>query len=376
MKRYRKETFLTERLIMKIVTIIGARPQFIKAAAVSRQIDKHVDIKETIIHTGQHFDRKMSTVFFEEMKIREPNYNLNINSVTHGIMTGRMLEGIEKIVLKEKPDYVMVYGDTNSTIAGALAAKKLHVKVIHVEAGLRSFNMKMPEEINRILTDRISDILFCPTDTAVKNLKKEGFEHFQCSIIKNGDVMQDAMLYYAKKSSERSTIIKEQGVDKFILCTIHRAENTDDVSKLKFIVRALNQISREIEIVLPLHPRTRKMMSKNSLNFEFKVIDPVGYFDMIELLKHCKLVMTDSGGLQKEAFFLKKHCVTIREETEWTELVENGFNVIAGTDTASIYKAYLQMINKTSDFSDNIYGNGNASKIIISHLLNDFNDSK
>ena len=233
---------------MKIIPVVGARPQFVKAAALSREISKHKEIEEIIVHTGQHFDDNMSEVFFREMEIPKPKYNLAINSVGHGAMTGRMLEGIEKILLEEKPQLILVYGDTNSTIAGALAAKKLHIKVAHVEAGLRSFNMKMPEEINRILTDRISDYLFCPTDTAVSNLYNEGYKNIDCKIIKSGDVMQDAANYYAQRSAEKAEIVAKLNRDKFILCTLHRAENTDDPDKMKEIVEVLNEINKTIPI--------------------------------------------------------------------------------------------------------------------------------
>ena len=267
---------------MKIITIIGARPQFVKAAALSRELSKHESIEEIIVHTGQHFDANMSEVFFEEMEIPKPKFNLAINSLSHGAMTGRMLEKIESLLLQEKPDLLLVYGDTNSTLAGALAAKKLHIKVAHVEAGLRSFNMQMPEEINRILTDRISDYLFCPTQSAMDNLEKEGFVNIDCKIMRTGDVMQDAALYYAEKSAEKSTISEELNLDKFILTTFHRAENTDNREKLNSIVNSLNHIHEKIcPIVVPLHPRTKSKLEQFGLELKVKLIDPVGYFDMI-----------------------------------------------------------------------------------------------
>lgn len=353
----------------KIVSIIGARPQFIKAAAVSRAFSKS-PIEEIIIHTGQHFDKNMSEIFFEEMQIPQPHYNLQINSLSHGAMTGRMIEEIEKVLQKENPDAVLIYGDTNSTIAGALAAKKLHIKVIHVEAGLRSFNMEMPEEINRILTDRISDFLFCPTETAVKNLMKEGFENFDCKIINSGDVMQDAALYYAQFSKDKSSITNDLNLQdkKFVLGTFHRQENTDNLENLSEIIRALNEINKSVPVIIPLHPRTKKIIQQNNLKPQFTIIEPVGYFDMIELLKNCQLVMTDSGGLQKEAFFFQKHCITMRDQTEWTELIENGFNVLTGADFTLITNAFHDFYTKESDFSIGLYGNGNASEIIISAL--------
>jgi UDP-GlcNAc3NAcA epimerase len=291
---------------LKIVTIIGARPQFVKAAAVSRAIGEHNTttrdprsaIQEIIVHTGQHFDANMSDIFFEEMQIPHPHYHLEINSLSHGAMTGRMLEKIEEVLITEKPDYVMVYGDTNSTMAGALAAKKLHTKVVHVEAGLRSFNMLMPEEINRILTDRISDILCCPTENAVENLINEGFENFPSIIANTGDVMQDAALFYSKFSAEKSTIINalELAGREFALCTIHRAENTDDEGRLRNIFEALLEVSNNIPVVLPLHPRTQKRIDSSlhdlqtTIHNKLNIFPPVGYFDMIELLKHTKIL--------------------------------------------------------------------------------------
>lgn len=345
----------------KIVTVVGARPQFIKAATLSRQFPT-VGVEEIIIHTGQHFDNNMSDVFFEEMEIPRPAYHLDIHNLTHGAMTGRMLEGIEKILLKEKPDGMLVYGDTNSTLAGALAAVKLNIPVIHVEAGLRSFNMEMPEEINRILTDRISSLLFCPTDVAVQNLKREGFEHFPARIIKNGDVMQDAALYYASKAEEKSDILQKIGGEKFVLATIHRQENTDHPEKLRNIVEGLNQIHRQVRVIVPLHPRTRKILQQLSIIPNFTIIEPVGYFDMIVLEKSCELIITDSGGVQKEAFFFGKHCITLREQTEWTELVENGFNILVGSDVEKLLQAFATFQNKKSDFSINLYGNGHAAE--------------
>lgn len=355
---------------MKIVTVVGARPQFIKAAAVSREISKHSDIREIIVHTGQHFDDNMSKVFFDEMQIPTPKYNLNINSLGHGAMTGRMLEGIEEILLKEKPDFVLVYGDTNSTFAGALAAKKLHIKVVHVEAGLRSFNMSMPEEINRILTDRISDILCCPTEKAVENLTREGFKRLPCKMVKTGDVMYDAALFYSDISAKRSKIIRKLGLkDKdFVLCTIHRAENTDDKSRFINIIDALNEIASEIEVIVPLHPRTRQIIDMLNLELKtktLKLVEPVSYFDMLELLKRTTLVMTDSGGLQKEAYFFNKPCVTLRDETEWVELVEEGFNKLGGAGSAGILWAFEEMRNRTCVADADVYGKGNAAKKIV-----------
>jgi UDP-GlcNAc3NAcA epimerase len=353
---------------MKIVTIVGARPQFIKAAAVSRAINESNSngnqfIEEIIIHTGQHFDKNMSDIFFNDLEIPKPDYNLCINSLSHGAMTGRMMEEIEKILLKEKPSKVLVYGDTNSTIAGALAAKKMLLSVVHVEAGLRSYNMDMPEEVNRILTDRISDILFCPTDTAIKNLSVEGFNEYGCRIIKNGDVMQDAALYYADKAKKPINNLPKS----FILATIHRQENTDSFEKLKTIFECLNEISKDIPVVMPIHPRTKNLINDICVE-NLILIDPVGYLQMVWLLKQCEFVLTDSGGLQKEAFFFKKFCYTLRDQTEWVELVENGFNKLVGITSKEIMDS-VKKNTKIIDFNVDLYGNGNASKIIVEELI-------
>ena len=352
----------------KIITVVGARPQFIKSATLSRQF-KLLGIEEKIIHTGQHFDANMSEIFFDEMEIPKPAYQLDIHGVSHGAMTGRMLEGIEKILMTEKPDGVLVYGDTNSTLAGALAAAKLHIPVIHVEAGLRSFNMEMPEEINRILTDRISNALFCPTDTAVNNLMREGFDNMPIQIIKNGDVMQDAAMYYADKAQLKSDIIRKAGLNKFVLATIHRQENTDNPENLKNIIEGLNAIHKEIPVVVPMHPRTRNILAQNYQLPDFTIIDPVGYFDMIMLLKSCEMVITDSGGVQKEAFFFAKHCITLREQTEWVELVENGFNLLVGSDIDKLRDAFDFFRTKKSDFSINLYGNGKAAEMAAAEIF-------
>jgi len=358
----------------KIVTILGARPQFVKAAVLSRIIARDNKIEEVIIHTGQHFDANMSAVFFREMEIPQPKYNLDINGLSHGAMTGQMLEKIEQVLLKEKPQAIVVYGDTNSTIAGALAAKKLNIKVIHVEAGLRSYNMKMPEEINRILTDRISDLLVCPTDTAVSNLRKEGFANLETNIVKCGDIMKDAVDFYGVTSAKKSTILSDLKLrrNEFVLATIHRQENTDDIKKLKSIFEGLEQVNNNCKVVLPLHPRTRKVLEKQHLSYSITTIAPVGYFDMLELLKHCKMVVTDSGGLQKEAFFNKKHCIIARDETEWLELVENGFASIVGSDTIEIMEAFQRFQHSTADFSLELYGNNVGAQIYteIINLLN------
>ncbi len=349
----------------KILTIVGARPQFVKAAALSRAFKK-TGIEEILLHTGQHFDENMAEIFFRQMEIPTPKYNLGINSLSHGAMTGRMLEEIEKALVLEKPSAVVVFGDTNSTLAGALAASKLHIPVAHVEAGLRSFNMKMPEEINRVVTDRISDYLFCPTEVAIKNLHVEGFDNFKTKIINSGDVMYDVALYYSRFSAERSTIIKELGLKEkpFLLATLHRQENTDDLTRLNSIISALNTLSTGYQIVLPIHPRTRKIIRNQNVRLNFEPIDPVGYFDMIELLKHCKMVLTDSGGLQKEAYFFNKHCLVARDETEWTELVDLNYNFMVGAETQKIIQTVEKVAGSSALFDVKPYGDGNAAEKI------------
>lgn len=354
---------------MKVVTVLGARPQFVKAATVSRAF-KDFGVDELIIHTGQHFDRNMSEVFFEEMEIPRPHYNLEISGLSHGAMTGRMLEQVENVLIAEKPNWVLVYGDTNSTLAGALAAAKLHIPVAHVEAGLRSFDMKMPEEINRILTDRMSKLLFCPTDTAIQNLKHEGHNTFNCEVIKCGDVMLDAVLYYREKVKSKSSILSSLNLmeKKFALTTLHRAENTDNLDRLESICKALNQISKEMQVVLPLHPRTKALLVKHSIALDFTTIEPVGYFDMLALLNQCQLVLTDSGGLQKEAYFFSKYCITLRDQTEWVELVEAGANSIAGATTEKIVSTFHEVKNRKVNNGSQLYGDGTASRKIADKI--------
>jgi UDP-GlcNAc3NAcA epimerase len=354
---------------LKITTVLGARPQFIKAATVSREL-KRAGIKEIIIHTGQHFDENMSDVFFKEMDIPTPDYRLEINNLGHGAMTGRMLEKIEELLIKEKPDVVLVYGDTNSTLAGALAASKLHIPVAHVEAGLRSFNMNMPEEINRILTDRISKLLFCPTDTAVRNLQSEGFNSFGCTISKPGDVMYDAVLYYRQKAESASSILRTEKLEQnqFVLATLHRAENTNDPVRLRSICSAISEINNTMPVVLPLHPRTKHYLQSNNIELSAHIIEPVSYFDMLTLLANCNMVLTDSGGLQKEAFFFGKFCLTLRDQTEWIELVEAGSNLIVGADYDKIVSGFRANLNKKISTKE-LYGSGDAAKKIVSDLL-------
>jgi UDP-GlcNAc3NAcA epimerase len=351
---------------MKIVTILGARPQFIKAGSVSREIAKYDEIREVIVHTGQHYDTNMSDIFFDEMRIPKPNYFLGIGGKSHGAMTGQMIEKIEKVCVKENPDWIMVYGDTNSTLAGAIVASKLHIKLAHIEAGLRSFNMQMPEEVNRILTDRLSQILFCPTDTAITNLKNEGYENFNIKIVKSGDVMQDGAIFYKKYATKPSCELESD----FVLCTIHRAENTDNEKKLRDIFEALNGIAKEKQIVLPLHPRTKKILRTLSIDTSsLTIINPRGYLEMIYLIDNCSLVMTDSGGLQKEAYFFEKQCITLRDETEWVELIENGFNTLVGADKEKITTAFKKNVCFKQKKGLNLYGGGIASKNIVKSLL-------
>lgn len=353
----------------KILTVVGARPQFVKAAALSRALSK-LGIEEILVHTGQHFDENMAEIFFRQMDIPHPKYNLGINSLGHGAMTGRMLEEIEKVLLIEKPSALVVFGDTNSTLAGALAASKLHIPVAHIEAGLRSFNMKMPEEINRILTDRISNYLFCPTEVAIKNLQTEGFENFDITIINSGDVMYDVALYYSWFSGERSTVINDLELNEkpFLLTTLHRQENTDDLVRLNSIISALNTLSSNYKIVLPIHPRTRKILENENIKLNFEPIAPVGYFDMIELLKNCSLVITDSGGVQKEAFFFGKHCLVARDETEWTELVDLNYNFMVGAETDKIINTVAKLSKSSVKFDAKPYGDGNAAEKIALYL--------
>lgn len=352
---------------MKFLTIIGARPQFVKAATVSRAFKSTTDIQEILVHTGQHYDENMSGIFFEELEIPKPDYNLNIGSGGHGLQTGRMLEAIEKVLLTEKPDWVVVYGDTNSTLAGALAATKLHVRVAHIEAGLRSFNRQMPEEINRVLTDHSSDLLFAPTEMAVKYLQQEGIAVEKIHLV--GDVMYDAALFYSQQAEHNSEILNRWKLEfnNYILATIHRAENTENSQKLQNIFEALTIISQEIKVILPLHPRTKNALSRQGIlkkiSKDIQLIEPVGYLDMVMLEKNARLIATDSGGVQKEAFFHDIPCVTLREETEWVELVETGWNSLVSphldaTEISSLMQSCLIQSHRTKT---NLYGNGDSA---------------
>lgn len=378
--------------MIKILTVIGARPQIIKAAALSRLIQTKYagKIKEVIVHTGQHYDENMSQVFFDELDIPHPNYNLNAGSGTHGSQTATMIQGIEEILLKERPDYIVLYGDTNSTLAGAIAASKIQIPVVHIEAGLRSFNKMMPEEINRIMCDHVSTLLFSPTSAGYDNLLKEGFkgnnqppfniDHpgvYHC-----GDVMYDNSLYFSKVAEQKSSILKDNELetDKFILATIHRNNNTDEPERLNSLFSALNKIANgnKTKIILPLHPRTSKLLVKNlspelystiKTNKNIKIIEPVSFLAMIALEKNASLVITDSGGVQKEAFFFKKPCIILRSETEWIELVECGSAIIADADEIKIVEAYNELIHKSDLKFPDLFGDGNAAGFICGEIL-------
>lgn len=378
--------------MFKIVTIVGARPQIIKAAALSRAIKKHYSdqIKEIIVHTGQHYDNNMSQVFFDELGIPAPDINLNVGSGSHGKQTAKMIEGLEDVFFSEKPNAIVVYGDTNSTLAAAVAASKIHIPLIHIEAGLRSFNKKMPEEINRIMCDHASSLLFSPTSTGLQNLIKEGFNPdakapynmdnpgvFHC-----GDVMYDNSLYFSELSADRSTILKDNNLESnnFILSTIHRNDNTDDPKHLSAIFESLIELTEKskLPVVLPLHPRTSKMLEVN-LNNELlekirssdllKIIPPVSFLDIIALEKNCKIVVTDSGGVQKEAFFFKKPCVILRPETEWIELVNCGAAEIVGADKNKINAAFDRFLSDEDIQFPELFGDGKAAEFICDTML-------
>lgn len=375
-------------IIIKVLTIVGARPQFIKAAPVSRELRK--ENKEILVHTGQHYDDNMSAVFFDELNIPKPDYNLGVGSASHGKQTANMLVSIEELILDEEPDWVIVYGDTNSTIAGSLAASKLHIPIMHIEAGLRSYNKKMPEEVNRILTDNISTILSCPTKTAVKNLVNEGFNNVHENgellededdkklqfntntplVINTGDVMYDAVLYNKKLAENKSDILNELNLKSadYYLATVHRAENTDNKNHLKNIFDKFIELPKKV--ILPIHPRTKNKLKEYKLEYlldnkNIRIIDPVGYLDMISLVSKADKVLTDSGGVQKEAFMLGTPCITLRDETEWVETVEYGRNVLAGLGASELDMDVE--FNKDNNYKSP-YGNGNAAQNIVSLL--------
>lgn len=370
--------------MLSILTVVGARPQFVKAAVISRLIRSSSyqgKVHEYLVHTGQHYDENMSAVFFREMEIPEPDINLQIGSGTHGAMTGTMLIQLEKVMMEQKPDAVLVYGDTNSTLAGALAASKLHIPVVHVEAGLRTFQMGMPEEQNRAIADILSTTLFCPTKTAIENLDREGIPFEQPNrpsadhkaVFLTGDIMFDASLYYRTKA--RSVSLGrdiERLVDEpFYLATLHRAENTDNPMRLASIVSALNSFDA-LPAILPLHPRTRKILYQENLKFapHIHVIDPVGYLEMVSLEERCRFIVTDSGGVQKEAYFFGKPCITLQETTGWVELVDSGWNTLVGADTEKILAAMQSMPHYGE--SVKLYGDGHTGEFIVQTLLNIF----
>lgn len=358
---------------MKLATIIGARPQFIKASAVSAALrETNGDIAETVIHTGQHYDRCMSDIFFSELEMAPPDYDLGIGSGTHGQQTGKMLAEIEHILTREQPDCVLLYGDTNSTLAGALAASKLCIPIAHVEAGLRSFNRRMPEEINRVLTDHLSDLLFAPTAVACRNLEFEGVPRQTVHLV--GDVMFDVALRVAAKSAAHEGILQRLGLKPgaFVLCTVHRAENTNDTARLIAILQAMSEVSHDLPVVFPVHPRTRKVLNDPSLSCRIapgvRLIEPLGYLDMAALEKNAALIATDSGGVQKEAFFHRVPCVTLRDETEWVELIEAGWNRLAPPSRAADIGAIIRRAIGIRGRDIALYGDGHAARRIVQIL--------
>lgn len=378
----------------KIITIVGARPQIIKASAISRAIDLFFkqEIEEIIVHTGQHYDQNMSQIFFEELGIPNPSYNINVGSGRHGQQTAKMIDGIEEILLKEKPDSVILYGDTNSTIAGALAASKIHIPVVHIEAGLRSFNKKMPEEINRIACDHMSSLLFSPTKQGIENLQKEGFTLNQDGkatmdephIYHCGDIMLDNSMYFGKRDNESNPLLAslKLEVNKYILCTIHRDSNTDIEDNLIGILEALLSCQEEtqMKIVLPLHPRTKAKIEQLKdqgfvkrfiNNSNILILPPSGFNDIIILEKNTRLIITDSGGLQKEAYFFRKPCVILREQTEWVEIVKNGNAILTGADNSKIKNAISLLLAKNDYTYPALFGDGKAGKFICSKILSD-----
>lgn len=378
--------------MIKLVTIIGARPQIIKASALSRAIRNHFseDIQEIIVHTGQHYDENMSNVFFEEMEIPKPQYNLQVGSCSHGKQTAMMIQGIEELLLKEKPDFIVLYGDTNSTLAGAIAASKIHIPIVHIEAGLRSFNKSMPEEINRIMCDHASTLLFSPTQTGFKNLIAEGFNPknkapFNADnpgIYHCGDVMYDNSLYFADLAENNSSILKKLNIDpqEYLLGTIHRDNNTDIPIRFNAIFNALDQISRahKIPIVLPLHPRTSKLLEKNLVSATYesvvanpfiKIIPAVSFFDMVVLEKNARLILTDSGGVQKEAYFYQKPCIILRSETEWKEIIEQGAGIVSDANEENIIHAFDHFSNTKKIKFPPIFGDGKAAEFICKEII-------
>ncbi len=379
---------------MKIVTIIGARPQIIKAAALSRAIKAQFAdrIKEVIVHTGQHYDENMSKVFFDELGIPRPDYNLHVGSASHGVQTARMIEGIEQILNDEKPDYIVLYGDTNSTLAGAVAASKIHIPIVHIEAGLRSFNKSMPEEINRIVCDHCSTLLFSPTETGFKNLVNEGFKTDNAApytidnpkVYHCGDIMYDNSLYFANLADQKVDLLQHLGLSRkpYILCTLHRDSNTDNPQRLNSIVDAIMELAKEIPVVLPMHPRTRKMVhqllkpQKTEQFFStpnLHITEPVSFLEMIQLEQHTSLVMTDSGGVQKESYFFKKPCVILRPETEWIEIVNAGAASLVDADYKKILIISRHYIKNSPDNYPDFFGDGHAAEFILKEMTKNLN---
>lgn len=377
--------------MIKILTIIGARPQIIKAAALSRAIKSgfSTQIKEVIVHTGQHYDINMSEVFFTELSIPKPDYNLNIGSGSHGMQTARMIEGIENVLEIENPSYIVLYGDTNSTLAGAIAASKLNIPIVHIEAGLRSFNRGMPEEINRVICDHLSTLLFTPTSSGYNNLVKEGFSEQSIGkhtpdrpgIFHCGDIMYDNSLYFSSLVDSSSTLLKDNDLNKgdFILATVHRDHNTDDYKNLSSIFEAFFKLTEDNKVVIPLHPRTKKMLEqKESSDLYAKILEtknlillsPASFLEMIALEKYCKMVITDSGGVQKEAYFFNKPCIILRPETEWIEILETGKALLVGADFESILSAYNKLNSVQDSFFPKIFGDGFAAEFICEKILN------
>jgi UDP-GlcNAc3NAcA epimerase len=358
--------------MQKILTVVGARPQFIKAAPVSKAISESKQLLEVLVHSGQHYDANMSGKFFEELELRPPQYNLEVGSGGHGVQTGEIMKRLEPVLEKEAPKLVIVYGDTNSTLAGALTASKLHIPVAHVEAGLRSFNKEMPEEINRIVADHVSTLRFCPTTRAVQNLQSEGIRE---NVFEIGDVMYDAALNFSQKAKEKSSIIDEEGLKAkgYVLATVHRAENTDDGQRLSNIFSALSELGREVTVVVPLHPRTRKMLlhfGLEDLIDGIRILEPVGFLDMVSLESNARVIVTDSGGVQKEAYFHRVPCVTLRDETEWIETLEAQWNVLANVDfeegIAEMVRSAITSTGGRPEIRE--YGDGRASQKIVCEL--------
>ena len=357
---------------MRIVTIVGARPQFIKAAAVSREIKRCDGVEEIIVHTGQHYDQNMSDIFFREMEIPLPAYNLSINGLSQGAMTGQMLEKIEPILNETAPDIVLVYGDTNSTLAGALCARKMNIPIAHVEGGLRNFDLSIPEDVNRILTDRISDLIFYSTESALRNLQKEGYDSFPVELVRTGDLMADTVKYYAGRSRTHSSICRDMGLEeqRYMLVTVHRKSNLL-VENMREIISALNDIAVKHSLVFPIHPNTKKFIESNGIEVSknIQIIDPVGYFDMLQLLERCSFVITDSGGLQREAYLMGKKSLLLMEYTPWEELVSFGFSGTTPIERTAILENFDRMIDAEPDFSRDLYGDGTAARTIVDHIV-------